>query len=124
MAQDDSINEMDFEGRHIGITPESEKIMLNKIGIESVDKLCQLTMPKQIDYAIDAFRGISEQTFESNIFKISKDNTQTNSFIGQSFYKSYCPSIIRRNILENPSWYTPIYTISIRDIPRTYGSIT
>ena len=97
---------MIFEHRHIGITQESEKSILSKLTIDSIDSLCNKTIPKHIEYSLPEFNHMSEQEYEHHIKNIAKKNTITRSFIGQGYHSNYCPSIIRRNILENPSWYT------------------
>ncbi len=97
---------MIFKHRHIGISQENEKKMLADLNCKSIDNLTKNTLAKNIDYTIDAFKEISEQAFENHINEIGNKNKQTLSLIGQGFYPNYCPSIIRRNILENPCWYT------------------
>src|SRR6056300_540218 len=97
---------MKFNKRHIGITPSSKKEMLKIIGYNSIEDLCKDTLAKNIDYNINTFCEMSEQEYENHVEKIGKKNIQTLSLIGQGFYPNYCPSVIRRNILENPCWYT------------------
>ncbi len=97
---------MDFKTRHIGIDKNQQDQMCEKIGQKSLDDLAKHTLAKDIEYTIDDFQQISEQEFENHINKIGKKNIPTLSLIGNGFYPNYCPSIIRRNILENPCWYT------------------
>ena len=97
---------MKFKERHIGITSTSKKEMLQSIGYNSIEDLCNDTLAKDINYTISEFNEMSEQEYEGHVEELGKKNTQTLSLIGQGFYPNYCPSIIRRNILENPCWYT------------------
>ena len=95
-----------FTDRHIGITPESEAIMLSELGYKSLDDLCNHALAKNIEYHLPKSNGMTEAEFESHINALGEQNTPTLSLIGQGFYPNYCPAVIRRNILENPSWYT------------------
>ena len=97
---------MKFKERHIGITETSKKEMLTAIGYNHIDELCKETLAENIDYKIKDFNEMSEQEFERHINSLGEKNTVSMSLIGQGFYPNYCPSIIRRNILENPCWYT------------------
>ena len=97
---------MNFKDRHIGITKESQNIMLNNLGFNSLDELCTQSLASDINYSLPKKDGISEDSFEKHLHELGNQNTQTLSLIGQGFYPNYCPAVIRRNILENPCWYT------------------
>jgi glycine dehydrogenase len=97
-----------FSDRHIG--PRSSDIdgMLKTIGAGSVDELIKKTIPSSI-LAPEKFKfeeGVSESDYLSMITKISKKNKLFKTYIGQGYYNTVLPSVIRRNILENPNWYT------------------
>ena len=95
-----------FTDRHIGITPDSEASMLSELGYQSLDDLCNHAIAENIEYKLPKSANMTEAEFESHINNLGNKNTPTLSLIGQGFYPNYCPAIIRRNILENPSWYT------------------
>src|SRR6056297_3204945 len=97
-----------FSDRHIG--PRSADIteMLQTIGVGSLDELIKKTIPGNI-LAPEKFlfeAGISEAAYLDEITEISKKNKVFRSFIGQGYYNTFLPSVIKRNILENPNWYT------------------
>ena len=95
-----------FTDRHIGITPDSEASMLSELGYQSLDDLCNHAIAENIEYHLPKSANMTEAEFESHINNLGNKNKPTLSLIGQGFYPNYCPAIIRRNILENPSWYT------------------
>ena len=97
---------MAFKNKHIGINEKEKTEMLSAIGYSSIDELCNATLADDINYEIQPLQEMSEQAFEQHIEGLGKKNDQTKSLIGQGFYPNYCPSVIRRNVLENPSWYT------------------
>ena len=102
----DSNNE--FSARHIGPTGKDQKEMLDAIGVDSLDSLIKKTIPEAIftDKPLDLPGPISEagvlsmlQTYTNRI-KVAK------SLIGMGYNSTHTPSVILRNILENPAWYT------------------
>ncbi|MFC2089640.1 aminomethyl-transferring glycine dehydrogenase [Bacteroidota bacterium] len=97
-----------FSARHIGPREEEIDQMLSVIGIKSLDELIKKTIPSSIFWPekISLEEGISEYDYLNEITELSKKNKLFKSYIGQGFYNSILPSVIRRNILENPSWYT------------------
>jgi glycine dehydrogenase len=95
-----------FHNRHIGPTTDQEKNMLNYLGELSVDDICNKALTENITDEIPYFSEMSEFEYEEHIQSIGQKNTITISLIGQGFHPNYCPSVIRRNVLENPSWYT------------------
>ena len=97
-----------FSSRHIGVNKEQKKYMLDSLGIESIDQLISETIPKNIRLKKDLNleEALSENEFLIHIEKLSKQNKNYKSFIGLGYNQSITPSVIKRNILENPSWYT------------------
>ncbi|MCF8225625.1 MAG: aminomethyl-transferring glycine dehydrogenase [Bacteroidales bacterium] len=97
-----------FSTRHIGPGKEEVEAMLKTIGVDSLDELIQKTIPASIlkpeKFVFD--RGMSESQYLDYITGISKKNWLFKSYIGQGYYNTLMPSVIRRNILENPNWYT------------------
>ena len=103
-----SFNSDQFSTRHNSVSKKEEKIMLEKIGVESLDKLISLTIPDSIrlknDLNLDNPR--TENEFLSHFKTLSQKNKKYKSYIGMGYYDCYTPNVIKRNILENPGWYT------------------
>jgi glycine dehydrogenase len=97
---------MNFKYRHIGITNDSKQKMLSQLGYSNINELSNHALAKDIQHELLPFDGMSEQEFEKHIAKLGEKNTPTLNVIGRGFFPTYCPAVIRRNILENPSWYT------------------
>ena len=97
-----------FEYRHHGNGGESTAKKLQRIGINSVDELIDKTIPHSIRLPkpITLPEPLSEQAFLNEIKKIASKNKVYKSLIGQGYYGTKTPSVIQRNILENPGWYT------------------
>ena len=98
----------EFIARHIGPTVEGQRKMLDAIGIDSLDTLINQTVPEAIqsDRLLDLQGPISEPDVLSKIRKYADRIKVNRSLMGMGYYPSYTPSVIQRNILENPSWYT------------------
>jgi glycine dehydrogenase len=97
-----------FSNRHIGPREKDIEEMLKSVGAGSVDELISKTIPSSI-LAPEKFvfdEEISEHAYLKNITEISKRNKVYKSYIGQGYYNTIMPSVIRRNMLENPGWYT------------------
>ena len=97
-----------FASRHIGIRPEDIGKMLEVIGAESVDQLMEETFPNDIrlQEKLRLEPAVSEQTFLEELENLSAKNKVFKSYIGLGYHESLTPSVIKRNILENPGWYT------------------
>ena len=97
-----------LESRHIGLTPEDEKHMLSAIGAESVEALVRETMPGDIllPESIELDDPRTEQTQMEVAEVLLGANESARSYIGRGWYGTITPAVIRRNILENPVWYT------------------
>lgn len=98
-----------LESRHIGLTPEDEKRMLEAVGAESLEALVRETMPADIllPEPIQLEEPMTEQQLlEVAELSLGENDTLTRSYIGRGWYGTILPAVIRRNILENPVWYT------------------
>ena len=97
-----------FKERHNGPTPEEITEMLEVIGADSVDQLIDETVPRQIrlDGDMNLPEAQTEEAFLSSFRKMMGQNKVYNSFIGMGYYGTYTPAVIKRNVLENPGWYT------------------
>lgn len=94
--------------RHIGPTDQELKEMLSTIGIDSLEQLCKSTVPTSIYN--DAPLGIGQSLKEDEALKYLKNIANKNkvyrSYIGMGYHNCVTPTVIQRNILENPGWYT------------------
>jgi len=98
----------DFTVRHIGSNPEQVAAMLAALGIESLDELIEQTVPESIRSA-HRFK-LPEALDENRLNKLSRqvaaDNRAAICMLGLGYYGTVTPPVIRRNVLENPDWYT------------------
>ena len=99
---------MKFSQRHIGISSDDEKYMLEFLGFKNLNELINKTIPENIrtNKALDLEKEMSESQFLEHIFKQSQKNKHFKNFIGLGYNESVLPPVIQRNILENPGWYT------------------
>jgi len=98
-----------FQSRHIGPDATERDAMLRTIGAESLDDLVDQAIPRAIrlDRPLDLPPGIGEHQFLEELRQIAARNQVFKSFIGLGYYDCITPSVILRNLFENPSWYTP-----------------
>ena len=98
----------DFKYRHIGPDASAQKDMLDFLGYKSLADLLDAALPDSIKFVGDSTlpAAISEADAISELRKIASKNRITTSLIGQGYYGTHTPSVIKRNVLENPSWYT------------------
>jgi glycine dehydrogenase len=94
--------------RHIGPSPSEMEEMLKVVGVESLDQLIDETIPAAIRQKepLDFGKPKSERELLWHMRQVAKKNQVFTSMIGQGFYGTVTPSVIQRNILENPAWYT------------------
>ena len=101
-------NSDEFSKRHNSITPKEELEILQQIGFDSVDSLIDRTIPDSIK--LNEQMSLDEPKTETEFLKSFKSlvgrNKNFRSFIGMGYYDTITPSVIKRNILENPGWYT------------------
>ena len=97
-----------FENRHIGANENDIQKMLNTIGLDSVDELIHQTIPNSIlkNSPLKIEDAISENDYLNKIKEIADLNKNFDNYIGQGYYGTLTPSVIKRNILCNPGWYT------------------
>ncbi len=104
-----------FADRHIG--PDSDDIatMLRVIGVGSLDELAAKAVPSNILDALqaDVAPGLdrlppaaTEQEALTELRRLADTNTVAVSMIGQGYFDTLTPAVLRRNIVENPAWYT------------------
>ncbi|MDX2414788.1 MAG: aminomethyl-transferring glycine dehydrogenase, partial [Bacteroidales bacterium] len=97
-----------FITRHNGPTEDELPGMLKTIGVDSLDKLIEETVPTNImlDKALDLPEAMSEYEYLNHIRKLGGKNKLNRSFIGMGYYGTGVLSVVLRNVLENPAWYT------------------
>ena len=97
-----------FESRHIGPSPQDVSAMLETIGVSSLDELIAQTIPDDIRQhaPLDLGAALSETEALEKARQLAARNLVLTSLIGQGYYGTILPSVIQRNILENPAWYT------------------
>jgi glycine dehydrogenase len=98
----------DFTRRHIGPSAADVKTMLATLEVESLDQLIEQTIPSSIRQysSLDLGPACSEWEVLREIRRIAAKNKVLVSLIGQGYYGTIMPTVIQRNILENPAWYT------------------
>lgn len=102
------MNTESFAIRHIGIREEDLKKMFEIVGVDSLDDLIQQTIPDDIllRKKLNLPEAIGEHEFLSHVQKLSMQNRVFKTYIGMGYHECLTPSPIKRNILENPGWYT------------------
>ncbi|MDA8736967.1 aminomethyl-transferring glycine dehydrogenase [Aquiluna sp.] len=97
-----------FRFRHIGPDATEQNAMLDYLGIASLSELMEKALPDAIKFEGDSKLpdAISEDDALARLREIGSKNRITQSFIGLGYYGTRTPGVIKRNVLENPSWYT------------------
>jgi glycine dehydrogenase len=98
-----------FAARHIGPSAEDQRAMLTALGYATLDDLTAAALPPGTRppaslATLPAAR--TEQEALAELRRIAARNTVRVSMIGQGYYGTITPPVIRRNLLENPAWYT------------------
>ena len=105
-----------FIPRHLGNDTKNTNEILKSLGVTSIEQLMEQTVPESIRLPKDQVlthngRKIeaihSETMFLAHLRELAMSNKVNRSFQGCGFYPTNIPSVIRRNVLENPNWYTP-----------------
>ena len=102
-----------FTQRHIGTDTDAQSHMLATLGYDSVEHLVSAAMPASIH--ADLFRqdgdsalppAATENEAVAELRALAGRNTVKRSMIGLGYYDTFTPAVIKRNVFENPSWYT------------------
>lgn len=98
----------DFASRHIGIGSEDLEKMCQSIGVKDLDQLISETIPNDIRLSnpLHIEAPLTEYEYLNHIEALATKNKVFKTFIGLGYHESITPSVIKRNILENPGWYT------------------
>lgn len=97
-----------FENRHIAPNAEDTKVMLETIGVDSINELIDQTVPASIRLKkpLNLPEALSEVDYLSKLKQTASLNKVFKSYIGQGYYNTITPGVILRNVFENPGWYT------------------
>ena len=97
-----------FKSRHIGISADEQKIMLDALGVATLDELIDQTIPKDIRMPkpLALPKALTEQEYAEEIASIAAKNKVFASYIGMGWYDTITPAAIYRNVFESPGWYT------------------
>src|SRR5450432_1498499 len=98
----------EFIPRHIGPNEADTKAMLKTIGESSLSSLMDKTVPAAIrmSHSLNLPAAMSEHEYLKHIKEVSQKNKVFTNYIGQGYYDNIIPSVILRNVFENPGWYT------------------
>src|SRR6056297_3596264 len=97
-----------FLHRHIGSNSEQIQEMLETVNASSLEQLIDETVPKgiRLKKELDLDEPMREYRFLDEFKELASENEIYQSYIGMGYYDTLTPNVIKRNILENPGWYT------------------
>ncbi|MGZ8929190.1 MAG: glycine dehydrogenase, partial [Methylobacter sp.] len=97
-----------FINRHIGPSPQQIQAMLAELGLSELDDIIEQAIPANIlnHEPLKLTKTISERAVIKHLRKICERNKVFTSMIGMGYYDTTMPAVIKRNVLENPGWYT------------------
>lgn len=111
-----SVDHSGFATRHIGPDADAIATMLDVIGVGSLDELADKALPAGILDAVGADGlapglehlppAATEEEALAELRALADSNTVAVSMIGQGYFDTLTPPVLKRNILENPAWYT------------------
>ena len=98
----------DFVGRHVGPAGDDVRRMLEIVGQPSLDAMCDRAIPGAIrsESPLRVEAAASESAVIDELRTFAARNTVLTSLIGLGYYGTVTPPVVRRNVLENPAWYT------------------
>ena len=98
----------EFSRRHIGSNEAETLQMLSSIGVKTLEELVDKAIPASIrnPKSIHVTDAVSEAEYLELIHEIAARNLVFKNYIGQGYYETITPSVILRNVFENPGWYT------------------
>jgi glycine dehydrogenase len=107
-----SLNQLEMRGhfirRHIGPNSEQTREMLATLGLDKLDDIIEQALPADIvnHEPLKLTETISEYAVTKHLGKMRERNKVFTSMIGMGYYDTIIPAVIKRNVLENPGWYT------------------
>ena len=98
----------EFSRRHIGSNESETRQMLSTVGAKSLEDLIDKALPASIrdPKPLRVTEAVSEAAYLELIHDIASKNLVFKSYIGHGYYETIVPSVILRNVFENPGWYT------------------
>jgi glycine dehydrogenase len=107
-AFEDLQQHTDFIGRHIGPAEADKNAMLAALGFDSMDAFIKKVVPASIltDKPLALGESRNEAEVLDELHGIASKNQVFKSYIGMGYYNTHTPTVILRNLLENPAWYT------------------
>ena len=99
----------EFAERHIGLDASAQAVMLDALGYSSMPELVSAAVPDSIQIEDAASILPPAATERETIFELralASRNRVNRAMIGLGYYDTITPAVIKRNVLENPSWYT------------------
>ncbi|NNK92344.1 MAG: glycine dehydrogenase (aminomethyl-transferring), partial [Acidimicrobiia bacterium] len=103
-----TMTERSFADRHIGPDGDDLELMLEVIGVESLDQLIDQTVPASIrfDRDLELPPAVTEVDVLADLADLAARNRPMRSCIGLGYHDTHTPAVILRNVLEDPGWYT------------------
>ena len=103
-----SAREYTFVDRHIGPNDSAIDHMLATVGYSTLDQMTTAVVPEVIAWtqSLDLPAALDEAAVLAELKGLADNNTVLTSMIGLGYYDTHTPAVIRRNVLENPAWYT------------------
>ncbi len=97
-----------FLRRHVGPSESEIEAMLEALGVDSIDRLMDETVPESIHYRdpLDTPAPLTEAALLDRLRELARRNRVFRSYIGMGYHGTVVPGVIQRNVLENPGWYT------------------
>ena len=99
----------DFVSRHLGVVGRDQTAMLEAVGADNLDDLIARAAPSTILVPVETPSippAADEQSVAAELRRMASRNHLTKALIGRGYHGTITPAVIRRNILENPTWYT------------------
>jgi len=97
-----------FATRHLGLSEADRAEMLRVVGMTSLEELLEATVPGSI--RLRERMNLAEPLTEFEVLNVLREkfanHAHRTSFIGQGYYGTITPPVVKRNVLENPAWYT------------------
>ncbi|MEO9323938.1 aminomethyl-transferring glycine dehydrogenase [Nocardioides sp. C4-1] len=97
-----------FVDRHVGLTADDVAVMLKEVGHSSIEELMEAAVPGAIraTETLDLPTALTEEATSRELRAIAAMNRPAEPMIGLGYHGTITPPVVRRNVLEDPSWYT------------------